>query len=373
MDAYTNSIPLLLAAEARLPRLAPPLSLHERVRGCLLGGAVGDALGAPVEFASLAHIQAVFGPQGLTQMVPAYGRLGAVTDDTQLTLWTTEGLIRAWVRGSLRGVVSYEGCVAHAYLRWLRTQGEPTHPDVALGEDGWLWSVRDLWNARAPGSTCLYALGAIRRLGEAADNPSKGCGAVTRVAPVGFLPRGHQAFDMACRIGRLTHGHPSGWLPAGWLAQLIAGLAQGGDLAAAIAQADAALMGQAGSDETVQALAKARALAAQGRQESVPAALGQGWLGHEALAIALWCVLVGRDFRDALVLAVNHDGDSDSTASLAGQILGALQGAGAIPGEWLGPLELRAEIERLAADFSAVCGDPQPDPEAVWAAGYPGS
>jgi ADP-ribosylglycohydrolase len=84
-------------------------------------------------------------------------------------------------------------------------------------------------------------------------------------------------------------------------------------------------------------------------------------------------VLVGRDFRDALVLAVNHDGDSDSTASLAGQILGALQGAGAIPGEWLGPLELRAEIERLAADFSAVCGDPQPDPESVWAAGYPGS
>ncbi len=218
MLAHTAAKTPLLTTDSPLPRLPVALSLHDRVRGCLLGGAVGDALGAPVEFASLAHIQSVFGPAGLTEFAPAYGRVGAVTDDTQMTMWTVEGLIRAWVRGNLRGVSSYEGCVAHAYQRWLRTQGERSPQHLNVGEDGWLWRVRDLWHARAPGSTCLYALGSAGHFGEPADNPSKGCGAVMRVAPVGFVPSATSTFELGCKVGRLTHGHPGAWLPAGWLA-----------------------------------------------------------------------------------------------------------------------------------------------------------
>lgn len=355
-----------------LDQPAADLSRQDRVRGCLLGGAVGDALGAPVEFASLAHIRAVFGPAGLSEPVPAYGRLGAVTDDTQLTLWTAEGLIRAWVRGSLRGVSSLEGCVGHAYLRWLRTQGEAPHPEVEVGEDGWLWQVQGLWSARAPGSTCLAALASARSYGQPAANASKGCAGLVRVAPAGFAARPEQAFDLGCKLARLTHGHASGWLPAGWMAELVAGLSQGAPLGEAMARADAALVLQAGCDETVRALAKARALAAKGRAEVVPSALGLGWTAPEALAIAVWCVLVGRDYADALRLAVNHDGDSDATASLTGQILGALHGAAVIPAAWLEPLELRSEIERVADDLAQVFGDAPPDAEAMWRAGYPG-
>ena len=71
---------------------------RDRVRGCLLGGAVGDALGAPVEFMERSEIVARFGEQGIRDYAPAYGRLGAITDDTQMSLFTAEGMLRGWVR-----------------------------------------------------------------------------------------------------------------------------------------------------------------------------------------------------------------------------------------------------------------------------------
>jgi ADP-ribosylglycohydrolase len=104
------------------------------VRGCLLGGAVGDALGAPVEFLSLAGIRRQFGPEGIRDLVPAYGRIGAITNDTQMTLFTAEGLLRAWVRHSTKGICHVPAVIHHAYLRWLLTQGErPACTSVAAG------------------------------------------------------------------------------------------------------------------------------------------------------------------------------------------------------------------------------------------------
>lgn len=76
----------------RSPRGSRPSA---QVTGCLLGGEVGDAHGAAVEFLPLATIRAQFGPRGIQGQAPAYGRLGAITDDTQLTLFTAEELIRA--------------------------------------------------------------------------------------------------------------------------------------------------------------------------------------------------------------------------------------------------------------------------------------
>ena len=92
--------------------------------GCLLGGAVGDALGAPVEFLSLSEIRARFGPGGIHGFVPAYDRVGAITDDTQMTLFTAEGLIRGDNRAREKGIGGGPiHCVHHAYLRWYETQG----------------------------------------------------------------------------------------------------------------------------------------------------------------------------------------------------------------------------------------------------------
>ncbi|MCP6768765.1 ADP-ribosylglycohydrolase family protein, partial [Klebsiella pneumoniae] len=80
----------------------------------------GDALGAPVEFMALDEIRRQFGPAGIVEMTTAFGRKGAITDDTQMALFTAEGLLRAHVKGPGANVAAF---VANAYQRWLHTQG----------------------------------------------------------------------------------------------------------------------------------------------------------------------------------------------------------------------------------------------------------
>src|SRR5947208_2594233 len=119
-------------------RLEPDPALKRKYRGCLIGGAVGDALGAPVEFMSLAEIRQTFGPEGITEFTTAFDRKGAITDDTQMTLYTAEGLLRAWVRGVIRGETATADTIAHAYGRWLVTQGA-TPGGTEIDRDGWLF------------------------------------------------------------------------------------------------------------------------------------------------------------------------------------------------------------------------------------------
>src|SRR5918993_271937 len=99
-------------------------TLNSQAIGCLLGGAVGDALGAGIEFDSWASIARRHGPDGVTDFVDAYGRRGAITDDTQMTMFTAEGLIRASVRQRERGICHAPSVIRHAYLRWIWTQGD---------------------------------------------------------------------------------------------------------------------------------------------------------------------------------------------------------------------------------------------------------
>jgi len=79
--------------------------------------------------------------------------------------------------------------------------------------------------------------------------------------------------------------------------------------------------------------------------------LGEGWVAEEALAISVYCALVADSFEQAVVMAVNHDGDSDSTGAITGNILGAMQGTRVIPERWLEPLELCGVIEAMASDL----------------------
>ncbi|TXH33465.1 MAG: ADP-ribosylglycohydrolase family protein [Burkholderiaceae bacterium] len=338
-------------------------TVQGRFAGCLLGGAVGDALGAPVEFMKRTEILRKFGPKGITQYAPAYGGIGRITDDTQMTLFTAEGLIRAWVRGCMKGITTYSGVTAHAYLRWLQTQGERPTCDIDFGTDetGWLFQQRDLHSRRAPGNTCLAALRAMKSLGEPARNDSKGCGGVMRVAPVGlFAWRLRQqetpqdAFRLGTELAALTHGHPTGTLTGGVLAVLILALTDGASLPDALVVSKAILRSEPGHEETLRAIELAETLATSGQpHEAAISQLGQGWIAEDALAISIYCALVARNFKHGVILAVNHDGDSDSTGSITGNLLGAMHGVRAIPAEWLEPLELREVIMSLAEDLYA--------------------
>lgn len=358
--------------------------IRGRVRGSLIAGAVGDALGAPVEFLSLAEIRARCGAEGVTGFLPAYGRRGgAITDDTQMTLFTAEGMIRALVRQSYKGICHPPSVVLRSYWRWLTTQEEPW-PSAAAPqdvEDGWLVRVDGLHQRRAPGNTCLSAL----RRGEFATpdtplNNSKGCGGVMRVAPIG-LSAVEDPFELAKDCAALTHGHPSGYLSAGFLAETIRWLVQGLDLEEALDAADRRSRREGGADEVLHAVEVARDLAAAGSAtpERIEQ-LGAGWVAEEALAIGVYCALAGDGLVDSLLLAVNHSGDSDSTGSITGNMLGALHGDAAIPPMLLENLELLDVIAAVADDLTdAFHGDgvggeyaSRDDTSERWWSRYPG-
>lgn len=334
---------------------------QQRFAGCLLGGAVGDALGAPVEFMTRREILSRFGPDGITEYAPAYGGLGTITDDTQMTLFTAEGLLRAWVRHCYKGITTYSGVTAHAYLRWLLTQGVRPTCELSGHErnPGWLFQQRQLHHRRAPGNTCLSALGTMPHFGAPATNDSKGCGGVMRVAPVGlFAWRLHgreslqETFDVATEIAALTHGHPTGSLTAGVLAVLIQLLTDGATMHESLTSATVLLQDYPDHAETLHALQLAQDLAATDLPPiDVITRLGQGWIAEEALAISVYCALVATDFRSAITMAVNHDGDSDSTGAITGNLLGAMHGIEVIPPKWQEPLELRDVITELATDL----------------------
>jgi ADP-ribosylglycohydrolase len=361
--------------------------LRSRYRGCLFGGAVGDALGAPVEFLKLSEIEARFGRGRIRDYAPAYGRLGAITDDTQMTLFTAEGLLRGWVRGMDRGICSLEAVVANAYQRWLLTQGYTAPALFGEKSSGWLVGHPELHHRRAPGNTCLDALRTKRHFEDPAQNDSKGCGGVMRAAPVGlfeahWLPGPEdeeleEAFRLGVQTAAVTHGHPTGQLPAGVLACTVALLAKGASLREALARAKAELVKNPRYEETLEALEAAEALARSrpARAEAIRA-LGGGWVAEEALAIAVYAALSAETFEAGVILAVNHDGDSDSTGSIAGNLLGALHGVESIPARWLETLELRGVIEEVADDLATVreWKDGREDPEewGYWWERYPG-
>ncbi|MDR0481682.1 MAG: ADP-ribosylglycohydrolase family protein [Cellulomonadaceae bacterium] len=370
-----------------------------RVRGCILGGAIGDALGWPVEFTSLPKILAQTGPKGVRGYLPMYATkadylaslqtdlstpneakpvrnvYGHVTDDTQMTLFTMDGLIRAGVRLD-KGIGFNTNLISLAYDRWLDTQQRqgpnPDRDDVYwISQLGWLDQHHWLYVRRAPGNTCLRALKQARKGKGAvptewnswpAENNSKGCGGVMRVAPIGLVPYASDlrwAYDEGARAASYTHGHPTGQVASGALAAIVAGMVHHGqDLPTAVSTTLEILEKVKHHEETTEAIKAAVALADnhRGKPESIGVIekLGQGWIAEEALAMALYAALrypEPHQVLDALSVAVTHNGDSDSTGAICGNILGALHGDSALPAELVFRVEGRETMLALADDF----------------------
>ena len=328
--------------------------------GCLLGGAVGDALGYPVEFMLWSEIRKVYGPTGIVSLEQTDGE---ITDDTQMTLFTVEGLRSAWKSGCGNDWEATTDHVYRAYLRWLITQGI-TVPWKDLKSDafGGLVDIKELHARRAPGNTCILAL-CSGKMGSVSQpiNDSKGCGGVMRAAPAGLYVaaicgRGHaigtqDAFDLGCRVAAITHGHPDGYLPAGFLAALIFLLVQKTPLLEAINNL-LPLLNRHDSASDFRAMLhnilKLNSSNAMLTTETIES-IGAGWTGDEALAIAIFCALrANKNFEHGIECAVNHSGDSDSTGSITGNIMGAALGDSVIPYLWKQKVELGNIIKRMA-------------------------
>ncbi len=229
-------------------------------------------------------------------------------------------------------------------------------------------NIPKLYSPRAPGNTCLSTLrsgehGSI----EAPINNSKGCGGVMRVAPVGLYFNGRKKdIRDICRFGAetaaLTHGHPHGWMPAAALAQIVHEVSQDGTILP-----EAVLHSLNTIDkiypETKERIAftnlieKAIDLAAEDMDDlDAIHLLGEGWVGDETLAIAVYCALkYSVDIDSALIAAVNHNGDSDSTGANTGNIIGAQAGLSGIPEKYTEKLELRDLIIEVADDLWHDC------------------
>ncbi|MDR2492179.1 MAG: ADP-ribosylglycohydrolase family protein [Coriobacteriales bacterium] len=361
-------------------------------RGCLVGGAVGDALGYAVEFLSLDQIRAKYGYGGITEYELRDG-LARISDDTQMTLFTVSGLLAWATHQAVEGVAgTVEHYVSDCYKDWLRTQDAPCCSQGGH-DSSWLMRVPELCQRRAPGTTCTKSL----REGMPVMS-SKGCGGVMRVAPVGLFfdgspTRGNSEVEprvfaaiQAASIVQITHGHELGFIPAAAFAYIISSITyytytQTNWLEAIIADCivtmDALYSGYRHISDFCRIMTRAVELA-QGTAPDTGCIqeLGQGWVGEEALAIAVFCALRHQDsFEDAIVAAVNHSGDSDSTGSIAGSILGARCGYDALPARLTKRLELRHVILEIAEDLWQDCrvksqlGSLTPD-ETIWLSKY---
>lgn len=330
--------------------------------GCLLGGALGDALGAPVETLTYKQITREYGHDGITELQCNTRGLAEITNDTQLTLFTAEGLLRAKCRREKKGLENDLRETTHvifrAYLRWLYTQGLSTSNWSRSDYDGWLVGVKKLYTYanKQVETTTITSLGKgiAGRLSKPI-NKSSTCGAVFRVAPIGlYLESPDQAFELGKRVGAITHGHPLAYYSSGAFSLLIHHIIQG----MTIREATLDVIQELGKYEEAKGCVDQLELALALHDKKTPYLrafneLGSGRQAIEALSIGVFCALTyPNDAVKALRLSVNHSGDSDSTGSITGNIVGAALGKDALPQDWLKQLELAKEIEIIATDLA---------------------
>lgn len=301
----------------------------EQYIGCLVGLAVGDALGYPVEGMSLRQIREKYGPAGLGDFASRHGHpSGSYSDDTQLTLAVAQALLEAGERPADELMEA----MARAFVDWYQS------PEMARG----------------PGLSTMAACANLARgvpwhASGLAD--AKGCGAPMRVAPIAlrYCREPERLREVASLSARMTHRHPTAVAAALTNAAAVAyalerkpleGLLE--ELLRVAAPLDA---------EMEEALLKVRACEGATPEEAF-AELGETGSSEHVLASALFCFLrTPEDYRATVLAGINCNGDSDSIGAMAGALSGAYNGLRAIPGRWARRVENRAEVERVAREL----------------------
>lgn len=296
--------------------------------GCLIGGACGDALGYEVEFDKLNRIKKKFGVQGITDFCLHEGT-AMISDDTQMTLFTAAGLMT-----KKREDTDLQSIWA-SYKDWYFTQvpafGYKPHTE--------LYSKRELHCRRAPGHTCLTSLRLSKKGGsmESPINMSKGCGGIMRVAPIGLADVSDKPYAngiLGAEAAALTHGHPLGYIPAACMADIIHRIIYGEEKTLLMHVTDSVsatvdvFKDLPIIEEFHNLIMKAIVLSESDVDDTTAIKqLGEGWTAEETLAIAIFSSLKYVDnFKRAIICTVNHDGDSDSTGAVTGNILGCYLG-----------------------------------------------
>ncbi len=339
-------------------RTRSTLATAQRVRGAVLAGAVGDAIGTQVEFSTSEEIRGRFGQGGLTGMSAVELPAGTIGDDTQLTLFTLEALVRGFQQWADEAHCPRVDMALASYWRWLDTQGEsPSGIPVTAYLDGWLSGEPALRVRRSPAVGCLAALRTGRRgTPDAPVSSSSGTAPLGRVGVLGLVL--DDPLHIATQNAALTHGHRDAIWASGAQALIVRAVTDGEQIADAVEGAVATLEPERDAHNVVASLRGAVEVARLGPPTpDTLAMLGDGWEAPEALAYAVCCALAAPDGVSALQAAVNHSGPSDTVASACGHIVGAGLGADWIPPAWIAALDARDVIETVLDDVVARCID----------------
>lgn len=347
------------------------VELQDAIRGCLLGGAAGDALGYPVEFMLGTQIRRIYGENGITKYnCELTGKEALFSDDTQMTLFTATGLLSGLAAREKNGSgESPELAIWRAYTNWCEMQ----NGIIPRTRFSWLCDIQEMASSRAPGITCLSAImnGEPGSVNEPV-NQSKGCGGIMRVAPIALCwPKGDEVNraetidELAAGAAALTHGHELGYIPSAALAHIIYHIIsrknEDVSLEKIVAETIESMYRLYADRKYItdfrMLMEQAIILSHNDEEDSENIKrLGEGWVAEETLAIAVYCSLkYQNDFSKALSVSVNHNGDSDSTGAVTGNIMGALWGYDKIPVQWKEDLECMDIILEIADDLYYGC------------------
>ena len=333
-------------------------------RGCLLGMAAGDAMGAAVDGLSLRQIRESYGPNGLRGNDLVNGR-AEFTSYTQVAMFACNGMLLSIARGQIGGNAVMR-CVATALKEWARAQHLPGDPRL---RSCWLCHVPQMRRRRSMDARTLDSL-TREVLGTPTRPANQGAGPGTLLAavPVGlFFHPDRMGFQeiglLGAQVVALTHGDPLTFLCGAVLAYLIAGIIQAPvcPMEEQVRQAAAAVCAQFG-DRFPQAARLQMLLcdAVEMAKRDLPQdrAMEQLECGTAAqvLSGAVYAVLAGREnFDDAMILAVNHSGKSAAVGAVVGAILGARLGDAALPEFYLESLEGAQVVQEVATDLYTAC------------------
>ncbi len=288
----------------------------DRFRGCLLGLAVGDAVGTTVEFRPRGSFPPVTGMVGHG---PFNLEPGQWTDDTSTALCLATSLVHAG------GFDAFDQM--NRYCNWY--------------EQGYLSSTGRCFDI---GNTVRQALDRYKETGQpfagSTDPWSAGNGSLMRLAPVPmfYFPDRDRVLHFSGESSRTTHG----------AAECIDACRVLGDM---LRRALAGVSKQEtlfGTEPDVAASVSIQAIACGDYREKTESAVhGTGYV-VQSLEAALWCFLNAETYQDAVLKATNLGDDADTTAAICGQIAGAYYGESGIPTDWLERLTMRQEIGALA-------------------------
>jgi ADP-ribosyl-[dinitrogen reductase] hydrolase len=295
----------------------------DRIRGALIGLAVGDAVGTTVEF----ERPGTFPP--VTDMIGG-GRFklepGQWTDDTSMALCLAESLVEC------NGFDARDQM--DRYVRWWR--------------DGHHSSKGECFDI---GGTTRRALARYTRTGDpfagSTDPQTAGNGSLMRLAPVAmfFADRAEEGIAACGESSRTTHAAVEAIDACRYFGGLLIGAMQGAPKDELLSP----LYTPAPGEWERRPLTSKIAGVASGSfaRKAPPEIRGSGYV-VESLEAALWAFSTTNDFRDGCLAAVNLGDDADTTAAIYGQIAGAVYGEKAIPAKWVASLAKGELISDLA-------------------------